>query len=497
MTHPVSRRRFLQTSTLALAASAVAPYACTGRVGVEAPMKRMLGRTGFDVTTLGLGGQASLQWTPEGVDPVPIILKAIETGVNYLDTSNVYGPSQVNFGKAFRSIHLIPGEAGYDESRRRSICLASKTMIRYARGANPDVPDRTQGAPGSKAVDDVKRSLSQLFGDGEGGYPSGAYLDLCFIHNLNTMAEVDAIYEGLDDPDPTAERLGALAALADYRDGTNLTGLNPGEEKLIRGIGISGHFSSPVMMECLQRDERNLIDAMLIAINANDRRYLPHQYNAIPVAVARDVGIVAMKVFADGAMYTKEAKWSRAPEDVVLTVGSPELPSRPLVEYALAIPGVDTAIIGIGHIDSDSRQCQLEQNLSAAQVAPGALTRTDLEEIEELGAQAKGGMTNWFQVPLESLGAPREAVVALEPRGERWIARLEWQTAYAADRPIRHYEIRRDGQAVAEVEHRPQTTKAPFAFEDPLPDRAAHAYTVVTVDAAGRTAESGVLSLPV
>ena len=54
----------------------------------------------------------------------------------------------------------------------------------------------------------------------------GAYLDMILIHNLNTREEVDALYEGLDNPDPKAERIGALAALRDYRDGTNLTGLN-------------------------------------------------------------------------------------------------------------------------------------------------------------------------------------------------------------------------------------------------------------------------------
>ena len=98
------------------------------------------------------------------------------------------------------------------------------------------------------------------------------------------MAEVDAIYVGLDSPDPAAERIGTLAALVDYRDGTNLTGLNPKGEKLIRHIGITGHFSSPVMMECLQRDEQDVIDAMLIAINANDRRYLNHQHNTLSLA---------------------------------------------------------------------------------------------------------------------------------------------------------------------------------------------------------------------
>ena len=33
---------------------------------------RRLGRTGRNVTTLGLGGQASLQWTAEGVDRIAI-----------------------------------------------------------------------------------------------------------------------------------------------------------------------------------------------------------------------------------------------------------------------------------------------------------------------------------------------------------------------------------------------------------------------------------------
>ena len=103
-------------------------------------------------------------------------------------------------------------------------------------------------------------------------------------------------------PDPKAEWIGALAALRDYRDGTNLTGLNPKDEKLIRHIGITGHFSSPVLMECLQRDTVNVIDTLLVAMNANDRRYFNHQYNVIPVAAAKNLGIIAMKVFADGAI---------------------------------------------------------------------------------------------------------------------------------------------------------------------------------------------------
>jgi hypothetical protein len=54
-----------------------------------------------------------------------------------------------------------------------------------------------------------------MFGDGKGNYPEGAYLDMMLIHNLNTREEVDALYEGLDNTDPNAERIGALAALRD------------------------------------------------------------------------------------------------------------------------------------------------------------------------------------------------------------------------------------------------------------------------------------------
>ncbi|GAB4244332.1 MAG: hypothetical protein Kow00109_20220 [Acidobacteriota bacterium] len=488
MSRQLTRRRFLGKTGSLVAVSALGPYFCTGRVGVAEPMKRVLGRTGWEVTTFGLGGQASLQWTPPGVDPVAIILKAFDKGVNYFDTSNVYGPSPANYGKAFRSLHLVPGEPGYDERLRRSIHLASKTMVRYAKGRNPEVPGWTQGPLGSTAVDDLKRTLSLVYGDGQGNYPEGAYLDVFFIHNLNTMQEIDAIYEGFEAPDPAAERIGALAALADYRDGTNHTGLNPKEEKLIRAVGISGHFSSPVMMECLQRDTRDLIDVMLIAVNANDRRYFPHQYNAIPVAQAKGVGVVAMKVFADGAMYTKEPKWSRTPEDVVLTVGSPELPSRRLIEYSLSVPGIATAIIGIGHIDSDPRNCQLEQDLSAAQIEPEALTESDRAEIEALALKAKEGRTNWFQLPSQPLTPPREPALEVERRDEALLARLTWHTAYAADAPIVRYEIRRDGTTVGTVEHRPQVTKEPFAFEDRLPGPGRHAYTLATVDGAGRTA---------
>ncbi|MBT7346458.1 hypothetical protein HN807_05180 [Candidatus Bathyarchaeota archaeon] len=88
---------------------------------VPSPMKRKFGKLGFEVSTLALGGQASLQWTPDGLDPIPIILKAFKLGINYYDTSNLYDGSQLNFNQAFKLLNLIPGEKNYNKKR---MCLA-------------------------------------------------------------------------------------------------------------------------------------------------------------------------------------------------------------------------------------------------------------------------------------------------------------------------------------------------------------------------------------
>ena len=90
-------------------------------------------------------------------------------------------------------------------------------------------------------ADDLKRTLSQIFGDGKGNYPKGAYLDMMMVHNITSDNDINTIYVGYDKTDPKDERIGALATLIDFRDGTNLTGLNPKEEKLIRHLAEAHH----------------------------------------------------------------------------------------------------------------------------------------------------------------------------------------------------------------------------------------------------------------
>ena len=365
-------------------------------------MKRHMGRLDFESTTLGLGGQASLQWPIAGEDPAGVILKAFELGVNCFDTSNVYGPSQSNYGRAFRKLHLIPDQAGYQEPLRRSIFLMSKTMLRFAKGGwlKKGLLNRSDGMPGSRAVFDLKRTLSQIFGDGQGRYPRGSYLDLFSVHGVESEADVEAVYTGYDHPDPKDEHIGALAMMVDYRDGTNFTGLNPREERLIRHIGFSGHSSPPIMMGMIQRDYRDVLDGVMIPINANDRLYASMQDSVIPAATARNMGVIGMKVFAGGAMYGREAAWTTGPSGVIREVGNAVLPSRWLIEYSLTTPGVHIVVVGIGHVDDDPVSCQLIQNLASSQVSPGDLDAVSRCEIEVLAGAIKGGRANYFQSPI-------------------------------------------------------------------------------------------------
>ncbi len=485
----LSRREFMRLSAAIAAGVSMLPaLSCTSTV-IPSPMKRRFGRINFDVTTIGLGGQSSLQWTPEGIEPVEIILKAFDLGINYYDTSNAYGPSQMNYGKAFRKLNLIPGQKGYNQELRNSIFLTTKTMVRWAKGGYPkldNVRNSTDGDHGEGAVADLKRSLSQMFGNNDGSYPEGAYVDMILIHNITNPEEVDVVYKGLETQLDINENFGALVALRDFRDGTNVTGLNPKNEKLVRHLGLSGHYSAPVMIDMIQRDKWDLLDGMLVAINVNDRRYFNMQYNVIPVAQAKNMGIIAMKVFSDGTMYTKEPGWSNKPEHVVRIIGTESVPSKPLIEYVLTTPGIHTLIIGTGLIDDNPINCQLVQNYYAAQIAPDALNENERRELENIGARARNGDTNYFQLPDRGLTPPRNALLT-KSEG----VTLSWDTSYAGNEPIAYYEVECDGKIVGTVRHSPQVSKDPFSFEI----RSGKEFKIVAVDTIGRKSATELLTV--
>ena len=97
------RRTFLKTGGAVaaglLAQGAVSARAATTTLGpmpanprtMAAMPTRNLGKTGYKVGIFSLGGQAALE-KPDNFDvAVPIIERALDLGVNYIDTSSIYG----------------------------------------------------------------------------------------------------------------------------------------------------------------------------------------------------------------------------------------------------------------------------------------------------------------------------------------------------------------------------------------------------------------------
>src|SRR5512136_800947 len=83
--------------------------------------KRPLGKTGEQVTILGLGGEGLLRTYEREQEAVPLIQRAIDLGMTYFESARAYAGSESYYGMALKE-------------RRRDIFLASKSHARDKRG---------------------------------------------------------------------------------------------------------------------------------------------------------------------------------------------------------------------------------------------------------------------------------------------------------------------------------------------------------------------------
>src|SRR5271165_3087007 len=99
-----NRRDFLKAGTAitagliaqsAIPASATSIPSLPSNPATESAMPtRNLGKTGYRVGIFSLGGQAAIERADNAAAAVPIIEKALDLGVNYIDTSSIYGGPQ-------------------------------------------------------------------------------------------------------------------------------------------------------------------------------------------------------------------------------------------------------------------------------------------------------------------------------------------------------------------------------------------------------------------
>ena len=254
----VTRRSFVKSVVGGAAATFIANK-CSSLVSLAAAQQltatmptRPLGQTGHIVRIFSLGGQATLEKSGTMDESVAIINRAIDLGVNYIDTAAAYGRgiSETYIGEVMKT-------------RRKEVFLASKTN------------DRTYD--GSMRL--LERSLKNLQTD---------HLDTWQLHNVRTQDDLDRIFA--ND--------GAIKALESAR-----------EQKMVRFLAITGHRDPFILKKGI---EQYPFDSILMALNAADKHNASFIDNLLPTAVEKKIAIIGMKIpargriFRDGGITTME-----------------------------------------------------------------------------------------------------------------------------------------------------------------------------------------------
>lgn len=89
----------------------------------------------------------------------------------------------------------------------------------------------------------------------------------------------------------------------------------------IRFIGITGHHDPNILVEAIKRYD---FDTVLLCVNAGDSHYLPFISHVIPHARNKSMGVIAMKVTAQGyalsSITMEEAFYYSLSQDVDLAI---------------------------------------------------------------------------------------------------------------------------------------------------------------------------------
>ena len=267
---------------------------------------RNLGKTGYKVGIFSLGGQAALE-KPNNFDAaVPIIEGALDLGVNYIDTSSIYGGPQ-------RWSEQYVGRVM--NTRRQDAFLATKTKERTRDGS----------------LRMIAKSLVLLNTD---------HIDLWQLHDIGLPEDVNAVFA----------KGGAMEALLEMQ-----------QQKVVRFLGVTGHYRPEALIDAV---DRHPFDAILMSLNAADSHIHSFTEQLLPLVVEKQMGIIGMKVPARGRLLSS---WTPPPleqqqhswEGSAIATRPGVMNMREAMNFTLSHP-VSTVIIGCDNI------AQLEENVQIA-----------------------------------------------------------------------------------------------------------------------------------
>jgi aryl-alcohol dehydrogenase-like predicted oxidoreductase len=318
---------------------------------------KQLGRTGLFVSELCLGtmtfGGAGEMWRQIGslqlkeVDG--IVQAALESGVNFIDTADVYsfGQSEALLGQALKNLGV----------KRSDVVIATKVHGAVGQGPN----DR--GASRGHIMDAVRVSLDRLQTD---------HIDLYQIHATDPVTPLDEMLRALDDL---------------VRQG------------LVRYVGVSNWQAWRIMkaLGMCERHDWARIDSLQAYYTIAGRDL---EREIVPLLMEEKVGLMVWSPLAGGLLSGKFGPGSNGPEGARrVTFDFPPVNrerawacvaemrdvaaahdvsvARVALAWLLAKPWVTSVIVGAKNPD------QLADNLAAAELR---LTPDEMQRLNKVSA---------------------------------------------------------------------------------------------------------------
>ena len=239
--------------------------------------KRRLGRTGLEVTELGLGGVFVRTARTAPGEGIRVVHRALELGVNYIDTSPAYGDSQEVLGEALQGV-----EAPY---------VLSTKCGRWDWETGPYRSADAYKRQFEQTLRDLRRDEVDILFIHEADW--AAYWTDMSIPRASQLIEADTEYDF--DRAPVAEFLRWVK-----------------DQRMTRFLGISGNNAH--LLAKVLREIETPIDVVLTAFQYSLLwRNAPR--DLFPLAAELGLGVVLGAPLQQGRLAEVHPEWLRSPPD--------------------------------------------------------------------------------------------------------------------------------------------------------------------------------------
>jgi aryl-alcohol dehydrogenase-like predicted oxidoreductase len=211
--------------------------------------KAILGRTGIEITKLSLGGLFMSEIGGEFDQAKEATLRALDKGINYIDTAPSYWNSETVLGNILKDW----------KGKKPAISTKVGTPSPFNPKSKKDI------------VDSVKRSMERLHTD---------YLDILMVHEPERRLHYDWWDNELAREGPVIEALEELK-----------------KQGVIRYTGVGGTTAHELAMVC----DTGKFDVVLTAFNYS-LLWREAQYEILPVAKKHNMGVIAGSPLQQGSL---------------------------------------------------------------------------------------------------------------------------------------------------------------------------------------------------